>query len=103
MKPFVLDASVTLPWCFDDQANAYTEELLNWCAAGTDAYVAPVWPLEITNILLQAQRNGRVNEERIEQFMEVLLRLSIHIEPLSTEETIRQVRRLAKTHQLAVV
>ena len=72
MEPFVLDASVTLPWCFDDEANAYTEELLNWCAAGTDACVAPVWPLEITDILLQAQRRGRVDEERIEQFLEVL-------------------------------
>jgi predicted nucleic acid-binding protein len=100
MEPFVLDASVTLPWCLDDQANAYTEAILDWCAAGTDAFVASVWPLEITNILIQAQRKGRVDEQRIDQFMEVLLRLPIHIEPHSAEQSLREVRKLAAAHRL---
>jgi predicted nucleic acid-binding protein len=100
MEPFVLDASVTLPWCLDDQANAYTEAILDWCAAGTDAFVASVWPLEITNILIQAQRKGRVDEQRIDQFMEVLLHLPIHIEPLSAEQSLREIRKLAAAHGL---
>jgi predicted nucleic acid-binding protein len=95
MEPFVLDASVTLPWCLDDQANAYTEAILDWCAAGTDAFVASVWPLEITN-----QRRGRIDEQRIDQFMEVLLQLPIHIEPLSAEQSLREIRKLAAAHGL---
>ena len=69
MEAFVLDASVTLAWCFDDEANAYTEALLNWCAAGTEVYVSPVWSLEIANILVQAQRRGRVTADRVERFL----------------------------------
>ena len=47
MASFVIDASATLPWCFDDEATAYTEGLLNRCAAGEEVVVASVWPLEI--------------------------------------------------------
>jgi len=93
-----LDASVTLPWCLDDQANAYTEAILDWCAAGTDAFVASVWPLEITNILVQAQRRGRIDEQRIDQFMQVLLHLPIHIELLGAEQSLQEVRKLAGAH-----
>src|SRR2546426_3483314 len=48
MASFVIDASATLPWCFEDEATAYTEGLLNRCAAGEEVMVASVWPLEIT-------------------------------------------------------
>ena len=53
MASFVLDASVVLPWCFDDETTAYTEGLLNRCAAGEEVMVASVWPLEITNGSMQ--------------------------------------------------
>ena len=29
MASFVIDASATLPWCFEDEATAYTEGLLS--------------------------------------------------------------------------
>ena len=59
MASFVIDASATLPWCFEDEATAYTESLLNRCAAGEEVMVASIWPLEITNGLLSAQCRGR--------------------------------------------
>jgi len=51
MVSFVIDASATLPWCFDDEATAYTEGLLDRCAAGEEGAVASVWPLEITKAM----------------------------------------------------
>ena len=48
MATFVMDASATLPWCFKDEATAYTEGLLDRCAAGEEVMVASIWPLEIT-------------------------------------------------------
>ncbi|SRR5579871_575991 len=100
MEPFIPDASVTLAWCFDDEANPYTEELLNWCAAGTDVHVPAVWSLEIANILVHAQRKGRVTEDRVERFIAEILRFSVRVHPLDTEETLTRVRRLAAKHQL---
>jgi predicted nucleic acid-binding protein len=100
MAAFVLDASVALPWCFDDEAIAYTEGLLNRCAAGEEVMVASVWPLEITNGLLSAQRRGRITAERVEQFLIQLLRLRIYVEPFTTHQAVRDVRQLAQTYPL---
>ena len=100
MEPFVLDASVTLAWCFDDEANPYTEALLNWCAAGTEVYVSPVWSLEIANILVQTQRKGRVTKDRVERFVAEILRFTVRVESFNSEQTLRQVRRLAEDYRL---
>ncbi|HEY5870858.1 MAG TPA: type II toxin-antitoxin system VapC family toxin, partial [Candidatus Tectomicrobia bacterium] len=96
----MIDASATLPWCFEEEATVYTEGLLNRCAAGEEVMVASVWPLEITNGLLSAQRRGRVTAERVEQFLTQLLWFRIQVEPLTTQQAVRDVRQLAQTHQL---
>ena len=100
MASFVIDASATLPWCFDDEATAYTEGLLNRCAAGEEVMVASIWPLEIANGLLSAQRRGRVTAERVEQFLAQILRFRIHVEPCMTQQAVREVRQVAQTYQL---
>jgi predicted nucleic acid-binding protein len=100
MEAFVLDASITLAWCFDDEADAYSDELLNWCAAATEVHVASVWPLEIANILLHACKKGRVTSERVEQFVHTLMRLPIHVAPANTEDALLEVLPLAQQHSL---
>ena len=62
--------------------------------------VASIWPLEITNGLLSAQRRGRVTAERVEQFLAQILRFRIQVEPFTTQQAVREVRQLAQTHQL---
>src|SRR5579864_5862851 len=89
-----------MAWCFDDEKTPYTEELLNWCAAGTDIYVASVWPLEVTNVLLNAQRKGRVTEKRAQEFLEVLLDLPIHIDTVLAKRAFYEIRKLAHAHRL---
>jgi predicted nucleic acid-binding protein len=100
MASFVIDASATLPWCFDDEATAYTEGLLNRCAAGEEVMVTSVWSLELTNGLLVAQCRGRVTAERVEQFLTQILRFRIQVEPFTTQQVVRDVKQLAQTHQL---
>src|SRR5205809_835371 len=65
-----------------------------------DVMVTTSWPLEITNGLIYAQRRGRMTAKRLEQFLEQLLRLRIQVEPCTTQQAVRAVRRLAQTHQL---
>ena len=100
MASLVIDASAILPWCFDDEAIAYTEGLLNRCAAGEEVMVASVWPLEITNGLLSVQRRGRVTAEWVEQFLMQILRFRMHVELFTTQQAVRDVKQLAQTHQL---
>lgn|SRR5437879_812340 len=100
MEPVVVDTSVTMAWCFDDESTLYTEELLNWCAAGTGIHVASIWPMEVTNVLLNAQRKMRVTEERIQEFLDILFKLPIHIDSVMMKRAVYDIRKLAQAHRL---
>ena len=56
--------------------------------------------MEVTNVLLNAQKRGRVTEERIEQFLDILTRLPIHIDPVLMKRAVYDVRKLAQMHRL---
>jgi predicted nucleic acid-binding protein len=79
--PFVIDASTTLPWRFEDEATAWTEALLDRLERGEEIYVPAHWPLEVVNALLVARRSGRVTAEQVREFMEDLAALPVRIAP----------------------
>jgi len=58
---FVADASATLPWCFEDEATAATEALLERLRAGEPAIEPAHWPTEVMNALIMAVRRGRID------------------------------------------
>lgn len=75
----VVDASIALTWCFEDEVTADTE------AIGTrvdseGAVVPHLWRLEIANALLLAERRGRLGRAKLEQRLELLAAL-----PISTD------------------
>lgn len=77
--PFVLDASVTLAWCFEDEASPQTDGILD--QLGEDTAVAPArWELEVTNVLLHAERRGRITESQTARFVALLTQLPIAID-----------------------
>ena len=60
---WVIDASVTMPWFFADEATPFTEGLLD--SLGTQELWAPtLWVLECTNVLQSAQRRRRIEAAR---------------------------------------
>ena len=61
---FVLDCSVTMAWCFDDERTAHTDALLERLIA-SGAVAPSVWPLEVTNVLLGAARRGRIKANAV--------------------------------------
>jgi predicted nucleic acid-binding protein len=78
----VVDASIALTWCFEDEVTADTE------AIGTrvdseGAVVPHLWRLEIANALLLAERRGRLDRAKLEQRLELLAAL-----PVSTDTDI---------------
>lgn len=77
--PFVLDASMALSWCFEDEATPETEKVLD--RLGDDhAIVPPLWESEITNALLVAERKGRLNEAQSTRFVSLLAVLPINVD-----------------------
>ena len=94
MNRFVLDTSVAVSWFFDDEAGEYTaavlESLTEW-----EAVVPALWPLEVANVLLVAERRKRCSEAEAVRFIELLASLPI----VTDDDTAR--RALHGTYQLA--
>jgi predicted nucleic acid-binding protein len=77
--PFVLDASVAMAWCFEDETSLATEAALDRLA-DDPAVVPSLWEFEVGNVLLVAERRGRLNEFEAARFLELLERLPINID-----------------------
>jgi len=60
---FVLDNSVAVAWCFEDEHTPALLALLQR-AAESGAFAPALWPLEATNALLVAERRGRLERDR---------------------------------------
>ncbi|MFO0857860.1 MAG: type II toxin-antitoxin system VapC family toxin [Phycisphaerales bacterium] len=65
MNPvLVVDCSVTLAWCFDDEARSDCDHIQERLASEI-AIVPILWKLEVANVLALAERKGRVAPERV--------------------------------------
>jgi len=95
-NPFVLDCSATLPWVFGDEATAATDRLLEDLSAGATAWVPALWHLELGNVMVGAQRRGRIDQAGMEAVFSRLLVYDIFVD----EQTIPQAWN--KTLDLAV-
>jgi predicted nucleic acid-binding protein len=73
VKAFVLDCSATLPWVFASEATPATDALLDVLVNGGKAWVPALWHLELGNVLLGAQRKGRIDRAGVEQFLEAVM------------------------------
>jgi predicted nucleic acid-binding protein len=97
--PFVLDTSVALAWCFADERTSYTGRALDMLA--TDQALTPaIWPLELANALLTAERRQRVRLPEIVRFIELVQSLPIVVDQLDLGHTMSAVLPLARAQQL---
>ena len=78
---FVLDCSVTMAWCFDDEADRYTNAVLE-SLANEDVIAPAIWPLEVSNVLLVAERRRRLDRADTERFLDLVGSLPIAVEEL---------------------
>ena len=91
---FVLDSSIALSWCFEDERTPATRALL--VRVGVAGACAPaLWPLEVLNALAMAERRSRIDAERRQRLAGFLRDLPVTID----EETASQA--WAVTSQLA--
>jgi len=98
---FVLDASVTMAWCFPAQASPYCQEVLEALDLGR-AIAPAVWLLEVANSLVISERRRRLVRAQSEQFLETLRLLPIDVESIAeTPPWIREVISVARTYGLS--
>ncbi|HMH49135.1 MAG TPA: type II toxin-antitoxin system VapC family toxin [Candidatus Acidoferrum sp.] len=76
MSRFVLDCSVTMAWCFENESDAYARSVLASIPRGP-AVVPPLWFLEVANVLLVAERRRRITRIDASRFLELLAELPV--------------------------
>lgn len=98
MSAFVLDASVTAVWLLDDETEPRADVALAH-PEDAGAIVPQLWHLEIRNLLLVAERRGRVAggtvAERLDTLKDLPIRTDVHPD---LETTLL----LARAHGLSV-
>jgi predicted nucleic acid-binding protein len=99
-RRFVLDASVAVAWCFEDETTKFTEGVLTLLADGAEAVVPSIWPLEIANALLMAERRKRIVLARATALLHRIAGLPISVAPIGTEQAFEQILPVARQHSL---
>lgn len=97
---FVIDNSIVMAWCFDDESNEKTDRILIRLESAK-AYTPAIWPLEVCNVLLVAERRKRINEAETTRFIALLGKLPIIVEHEQPERMIKEIVMLARSHQLS--
>jgi hypothetical protein len=72
----VIDASVTLSWCFPDEQTPMSLNVLDRLKTGERALVPAFWSVEVLNILLLGERKGRITPEQTKAFFDTLRALN---------------------------
>jgi predicted nucleic acid-binding protein len=80
----VIDASVAMAWCFEDEATTAADSVLDR-VRDDETVVPPIWPLEVGNVVLVAGRRGRLTEAQASRFLELLAQLPIEIDAAPTD------------------
>lgn len=101
MTRFVLDCSVAASWCFEDKANPYGEVILDRLCRD-EALVPAIWQLEIGNVLLSAECEGRITKAQSARLVELLQGLPITVDREAAERGVDGVLALARDYGLSV-
>ena len=99
MTPIVLDASVTLSWCFADETSDYSERVLDFVRRN-EGVVPSLWALEISNVLLQAEKARRIDNNGSLEFLELLSKLPLRSMNFSIVECLGDIYPLAQRERL---
>lgn len=78
MADFVLDCSVAVGWCFEDENDDYSIKVLESLAKKT-AVVPNLWFYEVANVLLMAQKQKRISQAVVSQFVNSLSQMPIEV------------------------
>ncbi len=100
IKRMVLDASVAVAWCFEDENMPFTEGVLDLFSAGTEVLAPAIWPFEVANALLVAERRKRITVAQVTALLRRIAGLPISVEPIEARYAFEQVLSVARQQNL---
>lgn len=99
-ESFVIDNSVVMSWCFKDERSQYADSVLDQLQEAT-AYTPPIWPLEVVNVLLVAERKKRLSKADSVRFITLLSQLPIIVE-YDRADSMKNLLTLARVNELSI-
>ena len=96
---FVVDNSVALAWCFEDEQTEAIMALLDRVTE-SGAFAPQLWPIGALNGLLTAERRQRIDAERRHQLAGFLAELPIAIDGETATRLWHPTAQLAEDHGL---
>lgn len=91
----VLDASSVLAWCFEDEGGPEADALIDRVAA-SGAIVPAIWPLEVANALVVAQRRGRITGDDSASYLGMLGELPVIVDGATASHAFHETIALAR-------
>ena len=98
---FVLDASISLAWCFEDEQTLEVLQLLDRVTE-TGACAPLLWPLETLNGLFMAERRQRLDAARRTKLAAFLRELPITLDADTALNAWNLTAQLAERFRLTV-
>jgi predicted nucleic acid-binding protein len=98
----VLDASLAASWCIQDERAEETDEILDRFAGDLIALVPALWLWEINNILLIAERRGRLSSDKRKRQIALIRKLPIEIDADAFEHVWNDTSSLARSYSLSI-
>ena len=92
---FVLDCSLAMAWCFEDETSDYSEQVLG-SLIDSRAVVPALWSVEMANALLVAERRKRLSHIKSMAFREYLSGFIIDVDDYLFKKPIEIILDLAK-------
>jgi predicted nucleic acid-binding protein len=97
---FVADNSVVMSWCFEDEGDGYAVAVLESLEIA-QVFVPAIWPLEVGNVLLVAERKKRLSQAAAVRFLALLGGLPITVEQETPERMLKEIVSLAREQGLS--
>ena len=97
---FVIDNSVVMSWCFNDETNRYADAVLDKLSE-SEAIVPSVWSLEVVNVLLVAERRKRLKQVDSVRFITLLSQLPIAVEHEAPAQMMKDLLALGRASNLS--
>jgi predicted nucleic acid-binding protein len=99
VEHFIVDNSVVMSWYFKDETNKYADTVLDKLTGAT-AVVPSIWPLEVVNVLIVAERQKQLSESDSIRFLTLLSQLPIVVE-YERPEMMKELLALARAYNLS--
>ncbi len=101
MNAVVIDASIAVAWCFEDEASPETDRVLERVRVH-GARVPALWYLEVGNVLRQAERRKRIMPADTAARLELLSRLPIAADTSPPIRAWSEILDVARSQTLTV-